>query len=194
MMLPQRVLIAFPVFIEDGSGRAYAHATDGERSHKFRGAAGKGSAVKGGVSGETVKAGALESRCVPVVVNIAVRGNRKGSLGAWHCGKAGGSAAVLACDENILGAFPVGAEDNLAAVRGPERVRLIGPVGCNLEGLAAFCGNSENISLITEGYGFAVWGDGAAAHPLGSFLGANTDCRNKCCEADKNTFHKGLLL
>ena len=122
MVLSEGILIALPVLIEDGAVGTETKRAYGKGGDKLRCAAFQGRPVKGGVSGEAIVLGALESGGVPVIVNVSVRRNRKGRLIARSGCKAGWCAALLSGNEDVLGTFPPAAEDYAATVRSPDGV------------------------------------------------------------------------
>ena len=187
-MLAQRVLVAFPVFVQDIAPGIDAHGRQGEGGHQFRRLALQVGLVQGRVSGEAVKAGTYEVGVLPGKVDGAVGGDCQGSLVAGEGGEACGYAALFPADIQVLTAFPPAGEHKLLAVCCPERVGFIGPVGSDLAGLTTGCGDGENVSFIAECQGFAIRGDGVAANPSGGFLGLGCNGERKAGKGGKNNF------
>ena len=128
MVLAQGIFVSLVVFIEAGAVRTDGQGRYGEGGDELGGGTVQGGLVQGRISGEPVKARALEVGMVPGEIDAAIRADGQRGLCAGQGCEALGDAAFGGGDIEVLATFPLRGEDQDLPVRGPERIGLMGAV------------------------------------------------------------------
>ena len=188
MVLAERILVAFPVLVQDGPLVVDAHGRNGERGDQLRRFAVQVGLVQARFSGEAVKTGAHEVGVLPGEIDGSVGRYGQRCLIAGQGSEAGGNAAFFSTDIQVLAAFTPAGKYQLLTVCRPERIAFIGAVGRNLTRLSTGGWNGENIAFIAECQCFAIRRDGIATNPSGAFLGFGCSGERKAGDEGKNKF------
>ena len=150
VVLAERVLVAFVVFVYDLPGVVHAHRHKRQGSDKLWPSRvlihlpDLRTAGKSSVNRVLLDAG-LEKNPAPFE-------DAKRSLVAWIVSQPLRRATFSGCDEYVLGTSSVGREYNLFPVRGPKRIRVIGLVGRDLKSPSTVHSNGEYVTLIAKRY------------------------------------------